>query len=144
MVLFSVGLGGTAATAVRLWKTIELAKMFSIVLLESFFTGPTIIMWSQIELNTIVICANLPALSAGLRRRREPHRRAYEPGLSLRSPRPLELTRQKGSGLAVSATRKSLSSSEEGIIDPHYHDIIRSTTVMVEVEDMEQAKSEGR
>ncbi|KAI9668934.1 MAG: hypothetical protein M1829_005246 [Trizodia sp. TS-e1964] len=58
--VFSLGTFATAASAMRLYRSIYLQKAS---IIEAAYAGPILQLWTDFETNTALICANLPALS---------------------------------------------------------------------------------
>jgi hypothetical protein len=71
MLLFSMGSIGAAVTALRLWKVVVLYRIYGReVNSVRWFVGVVyVVLLSQAEASTLVVCANLPALAALLKRR---------------------------------------------------------------------------
>ncbi|KAI9781114.1 MAG: hypothetical protein M1816_002472 [Peltula sp. TS41687] len=130
--LFSMGVLGTIVTALRLRKVIELQSQDH-NLASSFVLVADIIKWSQLEINLIITCANMPALAGMWKHLNGSLRstlgatssshygpRTVESGIPMEGPMP-------------SACGKNLNVSR-GSTRSELNDIIRSTTVVVKVE----------
>lgn len=135
ILLFSVGVLGTVITGLRLQKVVELARIDQPDLIRSFMLVADIVMWSQLEINLIIICANLPALAALWKRARQGLKSASELTGSIpygsQASRSYALESQAGRRTTAPGVVKNHSSSQERIM-PSDNDIVRSTTVVVD------------
>ncbi|KAI9833223.1 MAG: hypothetical protein M1826_000136 [Phylliscum demangeonii] len=132
--LFSIGLLGTIVTAVRLAKLFDLANIeVATAVIPFLATTHSVVMWSQVELNIVLLCVNLPALAAlwkhGIHLTRAPPQyQSYK----------LEDT-PKGSRhmtTALASAHHPAASQEQMMHNTN--EIVRSTTVIVDVEDVEK------
>lgn len=142
MLVFALGALGTISTAIRMWKTLAVVFAF----LEAANTSPvgwlplvtTTVMWSQVEVNLIVFCANLPALSSLWHFFRDPNRsKAKSRGPSGNASNSYQLESHKGSRMTASSSNKIEATSSQEQIIPNYHQIMRSTTLDVRIDDIE-------
>ncbi|KAI9824139.1 MAG: hypothetical protein M1826_007453 [Phylliscum demangeonii] len=155
VIVFLLGVFGTIATILRLQKAVKYSKRSAfanvIDILDPFFG---MIFWSHIEIQLTVICANLPAAAAFWRFMRQyrdtifstgkssahgtgkshtgpgsfPRRRGAHAGSSFAMD-----SRRSQHGLVTSTIDHHSTSSEEQMV-PKGSDIVRSTRVVVDVE----------
>lgn len=129
-----MGVLGTIITALRLRKVIELTQsreghhpVHSMILVAE------IIKWSQLEINLIITCANLPALAGMRKHLKGPSRSTI--GATSSSP---YSARTLESGIPMEGPINSaVGKNFNGIkwpTRPDVNDIIRSTTVVIKIE----------
>lgn len=148
--VFSIGIFGTIATGLRLWQTLAVVDAY---LNRRLLDGPigwlpiiaTVTMWSQMELNSIIICANSSGLVSlwNVIRHHRPKQTPSKPRLRAHNVHHhMELGDSQGAGQAAASggcPDLEHSSSQEQMI-PNYHEIVQSTTVDVTVEDIDRTR----
>ncbi|KAI9747013.1 MAG: hypothetical protein M1815_004735 [Lichina confinis] len=153
-VVFALGAVGTVSTALRMWKTLAVVFAF----LSAAKSSPvgwlplvtTVVMWSQVELNLIIVCANLPALSSLWTYARDPSRRSGGKSSCARTAasdtRSYQLESSKASRSAVSAKVMvpATSPSEEQIMPDYHHHIMQAKSMDMRIEDTECAQPASR
>ncbi|KAI9808362.1 MAG: hypothetical protein M1826_004346 [Phylliscum demangeonii] len=134
--LFVLGMAGCILTVIRLVKAVEITNAVRGGHIEWpawLSLVAEAIMWSEIEQNVFILCANLPALAA-LYKTARAATRASGSGSRPRPPSNYELGSHKHRVVTSSAVgQTTVSSSEEQII-PYDQDIVRSTKVVISVE----------
>ncbi len=126
-------------TTLRLWKVSETANFSEEDVLRdptrANSVNSTVIMLTEVEINIILCCASLPALASLWRYIRDPARRKAQPPTSngIASDR-LELSQRNYGRTITTVDGVHRQASQEQMI-PDYHDIVRSTTFNITVED---------
>lgn len=140
IILFTVGVAGTVVTALRLKRVVELTRAYNVDLVAAMLLVIDIIKWSQLEVNLIIACANLPALAALWKHVHEGGRSTRSgTGSYLQSARSFFASKSwpEAGGTTTAASGKGFRCCTESVSPPSL-DIVRSTNIVINLEDRPQ------